>query len=49
MVDVATGSVLAAFLVALVIGIVLGTLNGFIITKFSIPAFIMELRGGRLR
>lgn len=43
MVDVATGSVWAAIAVALVIGVVLGALTGFIITKFSIPAFIMTL------
>lgn len=43
MVDVATGSVWAAIAVALVIGVLLGALTGFIITKFSIPAFIMTL------
>ena len=43
MVDVATGSVWLAILVALVLGVVLGALTGFIITKFSIPAFIMTL------
>ena len=43
MVDVATGSVLLAILAALAIGLVLGALTGFIITKFSIPAFIMTL------
>ena len=43
MVDVATGSVWLAIAVALVIGLVLGAVTGFIITKFSIPAFIMTL------
>lgn len=43
MVDVATGNVWAAILVALVIGIAMGALTGFIITKFKIPAFIMTL------
>lgn len=43
MVDVATGSVLMAIAVALLIGLILGAVTGFIITKFSIPAFIMTL------
>ncbi len=43
MVNVATGSVLIAALVAVVIGLILGALTGFIITKFHIPAFIMTL------
>lgn len=43
MVDVATGSVLIAIAVALLIGLILGAVTGFIITKFSIPAFIMTL------
>lgn len=43
LVDVATGSVIAAIAVALILGLVLGALCGFIITKFSIPAFIMTL------
>lgn len=43
MVNVATGSVIAAVVVALLIGMLLGALNGFIITKFTIPAFIMTL------
>lgn len=43
MVNVATGSTILAVIVALVIGIVLGAINGFVITKFSIPAFIMTL------
>lgn len=43
LVDVATGSVVAAIAVALVLGLILGALCGFIITKFSIPAFIMTL------
>ena len=53
-VDVATGSVLPAIAVGLILGIVFGALNGFIITKFAIPAFIMTLalteaaRGGAI-
>ena len=43
MVDVAAGSVWAAIAVALVIGVVLGAVTGFIITKFSIPAFMITL------
>lgn len=43
MVDVATGSVVLALLAALAIGLVLGALTGFVITKFNIPAFIMTL------
>lgn len=43
MVNVATGSVLPAIAVALVMGLILGAINGFVITKFSIPAFIMTL------
>ena len=43
MVDVATGNVFLAILVSLGLGLVLGLLTGFIITKFSIPAFIMTL------
>ncbi len=43
MVNVATGSLLPALLVALLAGILFGALNGFVITKFSIPAFIMTL------
>lgn len=43
MVNVSTGSTVLAIVVALVIGIVLGALNGFVITKFSIPAFIVTL------
>jgi inositol transport system permease protein len=43
MVNVATGSVIPAILVALAIGLGLGALNGFVITKFGIPAFIMTL------
>ncbi len=42
-VDVATGSWVVALIVALIIGIALGALTGFIITQFSIPAFIMTL------
>lgn len=43
LVNVATGSVWLAILVALGIGLVLGTLTGLVITKFSIPAFIVTL------
>lgn len=43
MVDVATDSVVLALLAALAIGLVLGALTGFVITKFNIPAFIMTL------
>lgn len=43
LVNVATGSVVPAILVALGIGLVLGTLTGLVITKFSIPAFIVTL------
>ncbi len=43
MVNVATGSLALALLVALAIGLVLGFTTGLIITKFSIPAFIMTL------
>ncbi len=43
MVDVATGSMPLALLAALAIGLLLGTLTGFVITRFNIPAFIMTL------
>lgn len=43
MVNAKTGNVFLAILVALALGIVLGSLCGFIITKFAIPAFIMTL------
>ena len=43
MVNVATGSLWLALLAALAIGLVLGFTTGLIITKFSIPAFIMTL------
>ena len=43
LVDIATGSVFAAIAVALVLGLALGAVTGFVITKFSIPAFIMTL------
>ncbi len=42
-VNVGTGSVALSLLVALVLGILFGALNGFIITRFDIPAFIMTL------
>lgn len=38
-----TGLVLVAIIVAILIGGVFGVLNGFIVTKFGIPAFIMTL------
>ncbi|MGE4548117.1 MAG: ABC transporter permease [Intestinibacillus sp.] len=50
----ATNHVLAAVLAAVVLGLLIGAANGFIITKFTIPAFIMTLglqtiaRGGAL-
>jgi inositol transport system permease protein len=40
---VATGNVFLALLAALVLGVVIGTINGIVITKFGIPAFIMTL------
>ena len=43
MVNVATGSLWLAVLVALVMGVVLGFTTGLVITKFSIPPFIMTL------
>ena len=43
MVNVATGSLLLSVLVALAVGLAFGALSGFIITRFSIPAFIMTL------
>ncbi len=43
MVNVATGSLLLSVLVALGVGLAFGALSGFIITRFSIPAFIMTL------
>lgn len=43
MVNVATGSLLLSLIVALIVGLCFGALSGFIITKFSIPAFIMTL------
>lgn len=42
-VNVATGSVLPAIIVALVLGLAFGLFNGFVITTFSIPAFIVTL------
>ncbi len=42
-VNVATGSVVLSIAVAVLIGILMGALNGFIITKFGIPAFIVTL------
>ncbi len=43
LVNVATGSVLMAVAAALITGIVVGLINGYVITKFNIPAFIMTL------
>jgi len=40
---VASNSVLLALLAALALGLGIGAANGFIITKFGIPAFIMTL------
>lgn len=43
LINVATGSVLLAILAAITIGILMGGVTGFVITKFRIPAFIMTL------
>lgn len=43
MVAVATNNTVLAVLVGIVVGVVFGMVNGFIITKFNIPAFIMTL------
>jgi inositol transport system permease protein len=40
---VGTGNVLLALLTAIALGTVIGSINGFVITKFGIPAFIMTL------
>ncbi len=40
---VATGNLVVALLAALVLGALIGALNGFVITFFRIPAFIMTL------
>jgi inositol transport system permease protein len=40
---VATNSVPLAILAALAVGLVIGCINGYVITKFGIPAFIMTL------
>ena len=42
-VNVATGSLLASIIAALALGGAMGALNGFVITYFRIPAFIMTL------
>ena len=47
MVDVATGSVWAAIAVALVIGVVLGALTGFIITKIQYSGIYRDPRTNR--
>jgi inositol transport system permease protein len=39
----ASGSVMYAVLAALALGLAIGCINGYIITKFRIPAFIMTL------
>ncbi|MBD5147929.1 MAG: ABC transporter permease [Oscillibacter sp.] len=55
MVNVATGSMLLSLLAALIIGLIMGALTGFVITRFNIPAFIMTLalteaaRGGAVQ
>lgn len=43
MIMVKTGSVLLALLAGLLIGTTFGWVNGFVITKFGIPSFIMTL------
>lgn len=49
-----TNNVLLAFLAAIAVGMLIGLINGYIITRFGIPAFIMTLglqtiaRGGAL-
>jgi inositol transport system permease protein len=40
---VATNSVLIATVVALALGLLIGSINGIVITQFGIPAFIMTL------
>jgi inositol transport system permease protein len=40
---VATGSLFLAVLAAVFLGLLIGTINGFVITTFNIPAFIMTL------
>jgi inositol transport system permease protein len=40
---VSTGSLFLALLAAIALGALIGGINGFIITKFGIPAFIMTL------
>jgi inositol transport system permease protein len=40
---VSTNSVVIAVLAALLLGVIIGGINGIIITKFNIPAFIMTL------
>lgn len=54
LVNVATGSVWLSIPVALALGLILGIISGFFITKFNTPAFIMTLalteacRGGAI-
>ena len=40
---VSTGNVFVSVLAAIVLGALIGSINGFVITKFGIPAFIMTL------
>jgi inositol transport system permease protein len=40
---VVTGNVYIAILAGLVLGVFIGVVNGYVITKFNIPAFIMTL------
>jgi inositol transport system permease protein len=40
---VATQSLFVALIAAIILGLLIGALNGYIITKFGIPAFIMTL------
>jgi inositol transport system permease protein len=40
---VSTGNVFLALLAAVILGTIIGGINGFVITKFGIPAFIMTL------
>lgn len=42
-VNVKTGSLFLSVAVAIIMGLALGALTGFVITKFSVPAFIMTL------
>ncbi len=54
LVNIATGNIVVTILFAVLFGAAIGCLNGFIISKFEVPAFIMTLamteiaRGGAL-